>query len=102
MTCGTTWLWGLQGKCRRQGWGWQESDLAHSVGSMLLAPGRVLLGMASEYRLQLLPVGRQTAGCTGIGIPEGRASRPETSPQAGTHWRSERLNRLRGFELPVV
>lgn len=48
------------------GQGWQKADVAHSAGSMLLAPGRVLLGMASGYKLWFLPVGKQTGGYTGL------------------------------------
>lgn len=51
--------WGPQNQCGKWGWGRQEAEWAHSVGSMLLALGRVLLGMASGCKLQLLPVGKQ-------------------------------------------
>lgn len=81
-------LWGPQNKCKRSGRGWQEADLAHSVSSTFLVPGRVLLGMVSGYRLWLPPVGRQT----GVRTLEGRASRNEISSQAGTCQRSKRLN----------
>lgn len=62
-------------------WGWcrQETDLAHSAGSMLLAPDRVPEGMASGYRLRLLPVGRQTGGSAGIG--PWRVQPAELKPQ---------------------
>lgn len=73
---GRRWFWGLQSECRRRGW--QEADLAHSEDSMFLAPGRVLLGMASGYTLWFLPVGKQTSGCPAI-----RTSRtwlPELKP----------------------
>lgn len=59
----------------------QEADLAHSADSMLLALGRVLLGMVSGYRLWLLPVGKKTLGCTDIRTQEGLPPEPKAHPR---------------------